>query len=194
MYSQNNEEEIILNYFGSRIGTFLDLGAYDGVRLSNVRALAELGWSGVMVEASPKVFQQLKKNYQGFDRVLLFNVAVGEKSGLMRFYDNDQAVGTLHKKETERWGDQQFQPISLYCIEINQFLRSNSFVPAYDFISCDVEGEDLAIMERLDLKKLGTRMVCVEFNGKGEEQFSRAICRHGLKLLHRNNENLIYAL
>ena len=50
MYSQNNEEEIILNFFKEKKGIFLDLGAYDGIGLSNTRALAEKGWKGVCVE------------------------------------------------------------------------------------------------------------------------------------------------
>ena len=36
-------------------GTFLDLGAYDGVDLSNTRALTELGWAGVCIEPNPVI-------------------------------------------------------------------------------------------------------------------------------------------
>ena len=43
-YSQHNEQEIILNFFNGRIGRYLDIGAFDGVDMSNTLALAELGW------------------------------------------------------------------------------------------------------------------------------------------------------
>ena len=40
MYSQNNEEQIILEYFKDFKGNLLDIGANDGVTLSNTRKLA----------------------------------------------------------------------------------------------------------------------------------------------------------
>ena len=45
MYSQNNEEQVILDYFGNKIGNLLDIGANDGITLSNSRKLIELGWA-----------------------------------------------------------------------------------------------------------------------------------------------------
>jgi hypothetical protein len=57
-YSQNNEQEIILNFFNGRIGRYLDIGAFDGVAASNTLALAELGWQGTVIEPSPWVFKR----------------------------------------------------------------------------------------------------------------------------------------
>jgi hypothetical protein len=48
-YSQNNEQEIILNFFNGRIGRYLDIGAFDGVSMSNTLALVELGWQGTAI-------------------------------------------------------------------------------------------------------------------------------------------------
>lgn len=44
-YSQGNEEEVILNYFGDFKGVFLSIGENNGIDLSNVRQLAVDGWS-----------------------------------------------------------------------------------------------------------------------------------------------------
>lgn len=40
MFSQNQEEKYTLEYFKNFKGRFLDIGAADGVGLSNTRALA----------------------------------------------------------------------------------------------------------------------------------------------------------
>src|SRR5688572_15752664 len=96
-YSQNNEQDVILKYFGDYVGTFLDLGAYDGINLSNTRALVRKGWGGVMVEASPTVFERLKLNCEVFNRLCLLNFAVSDKDGVAEFYDNQNAVATMHK-------------------------------------------------------------------------------------------------
>jgi FkbM family methyltransferase len=191
-YSQNNEQNIILQHFRHRKGTFLDLGAYDGINLSNVRALAELGWSGVMVEASPTVFEQLKKNYEDFPDVELHNCAVGAMTGILDFHDNHNAVGTLHKGETERWkGSQQFKTIEVPCMEINEFLDLCEH-KTFDFISCDIEGEDLNVIGRMDFNALKTKMICVEWNGKDKFLYDKILLTFGFRLIHKNGENLIY--
>src|ERR1700688_2676010 len=106
-FSQNSEETVILEIFKGCVGTFLDLGSYTGIELSNVRALAERGWAGVMVEASPTVFDKLVHNYKDFPKVDCYNVAVGTETKKIPFFDNHEAVGTMHKAETERWGQTQ---------------------------------------------------------------------------------------
>jgi FkbM family methyltransferase len=190
-YSQNNEQYFILKYFAKYTGTFLDLGSYNGVDLSNVRALAELGWNGVMVEASPVVYKELKKNYSDYPNIQLVNCAVGRKTEKINFYDNHNAVGTLHKTETLRWKEEKFETVEIPCVEINELL-SICHYKTFDFISCDIEGEDLSVMKRLDFNKLKTKMVCVEWNGKDKNLYDDILLPYGFKLMHKNGENLIY--
>lgn len=192
-YSQNREQDIILSYFRGQTGTFLDLGSYTGMELSNVRALAELGWKGVMVEASPTVFRKLKKNYRKLPKIELFNCCVATQTGIFEFLDNPNAVGTLHKHEAERWtGAQEFTKIDVQCLEVNELISMCKY-QTFDFISCDIEGEDLNVIRRLDFDKLKTRMVCVEFNGQHKHVYSRILKPFRFKLIHQNGENLIYA-
>lgn len=192
-YSQNNEQTIIVNQFRQRKGTFLDLGAFDGINLSNVRALAEMGWAGVMVEASPTVFEKLKSNYEDFPDVELHNCAVGAMTGILDFHDNHNAVGTLHGHEKERWkGSQQFKTIEVPCMEINEFLETMSTIKTFDFISCDIEGEDLNVIRRMDFNALKTKMICVEWNGKDKFLYDKVLLPYGFRLIHKNGENLIY--
>jgi FkbM family methyltransferase len=73
-YSQSREQGIILDYFGYRFEngslivsprmpcTVLDIGANDGITLSNSRALVELEWNSVLVEPSEITFRKLVEN------------------------------------------------------------------------------------------------------------------------------------
>lgn len=61
-YSQNGEGAIIAKYFGDFRGCVLDVGANDGILLSNSRALVELGWQAVLVEPAETAFQKLMAN------------------------------------------------------------------------------------------------------------------------------------
>lgn len=68
MFSQNNEEQYILEYFKGQESqiNFLEIGAYSPFTFSNTRALVELGHKGVYVEPSPKCFAEFAKEYGSY--------------------------------------------------------------------------------------------------------------------------------
>src|ERR1039458_6385235 len=104
-YSQNNEQELIQKVFGDFVGRFLDIGACDGTWLSNTRDLVERGWSGVLVEASPRVFLALQELHATNPRLDLVNAAVGLRSGLLTFWDSPTAQGysTTEVGNRDKW-------------------------------------------------------------------------------------------
>ena len=63
-YSQSGEQEHILHYLdtiGIKIGHLVDLGASDGVTMSNTRALIERGWTGELYDGDPKGAKDVTK-------------------------------------------------------------------------------------------------------------------------------------
>lgn len=61
-YSQNGEEaylEFVLKNIGTTNKHFVDLGAWDGIHLSNTKFLSDLGWTGFLVDGKdfPNVFK-----------------------------------------------------------------------------------------------------------------------------------------
>jgi hypothetical protein len=65
-FSQSGDDGIIERIFSvvsDRPGLCCEFGAWDGVHLSNTRALALRGWRGVMIEADPAKFAELQRNY-----------------------------------------------------------------------------------------------------------------------------------
>lgn len=202
MYSQNQEEQHILNYFQGQIGRLLDIGANDGKTLSNSRALLEQGWHGVLVEPSPSAFDRLSENSLGLD-VHLIQTAIGAKKGKVEFHESGEHLGngdtsllsTLVKDETTRWGDTvEFKKIKVPAVTIAAFLES--FPGPYDFITIDTEGMDWTILQGIDLTETQTRCVCIEHNGNTEmlNNFITYCAQHGLtKELYRSGENIILA-
>src|SRR5690348_6177236 len=94
MYSQSNEEEIILGYFGDFVGTFIDIGANDGITLSNTFALVWKGWQGTLIEASPKAYERLLKTHPHNYGLVLLNYAVGSYDGEIVLHESGQLLGT----------------------------------------------------------------------------------------------------
>lgn len=167
MYSQRNEEEIILKY-APPSGVFLDVGAFHFKEFSNVRALYERGWSGVLIEPSPECFCGLLNEYENNPRITLVNALVTPSSdGLVKFYSSEDAVGTSNEANYAVWKDHaKFAPIYVPSISINRVLATLGVAKA-DFISIDTEGTSFDVLKTLDLNALGCNLLCVEIDKHG---------------------------
>jgi len=197
MYSQNKEEQVILDYFGFIQGTFADIGANDGVTFSNTKMLAERGWKGILLEPSPKAYAKLKEIYKGIDGVYTYPFAIGNHNGTAILNESaslinshDVAlVSTFKEEEMQRFRSiTSYTPVEVKVFRWKTFLNRVKY-KTFDFISIDAEGLDLDILRQIDLSN--TRMVCVEWNGKQKDEFMAACS--GFRLIHENGENLIFA-
>lgn len=197
-YSQNKEQEVILNYFNGEIGTFLDIGANDGVTLSNTRALALMGWRGVLVDASPKAFARLQANYPDQLNFHLYNLALGSVNGIAKFNESGPLLGTddvalvstFNQSEMDRFKSAvTYETVEAKCLTWSAFL-SGCPVKEFDFISIDIEGNEMDVLPYMDLSQ--TRLICIEFNGKEDLQREYEKYLAGFKLIYTSAENLIY--
>lgn len=79
MYSQNGEDGIVARVF-SIIGPgqrrCCEYGAWDGMHLSNTRALIENGWSGALIECDEARFNRLRRNARLFPTVAAIKARV----------------------------------------------------------------------------------------------------------------------
>lgn len=192
-YSQNNEQEFILNYFDGNKGTFLDLGAYDGIELSNTRALMEFGWAGMCFEPHPEIYKRLKQNCEQFPFVFVYDFAVGISNGTFKLNANDTYYSTLIDNEKDRWSNQyQFTEIECNVVDFETLLKASPF-PKFDFISIDCEGLDFAILTQINLDDVKCNMICVETNGLETQKYIKYCEDFGMNLIHKNAENIIMA-
>jgi FkbM family methyltransferase len=192
MYSQNKEEEIILNHFKNFKGTFLDLGAYDGVDLSNTRALTELGWAGVCIEPNPVIFERLCDNLKAFNKVIEYKFALGTENKTITMQMNDSYYSTVKQSEVDRWrGAFKFESAEVQMIDFKSFLEFSKY-KTFDFISIDCEGLDYEILEQINLDEVKCKMVCVETNSKDINKYINYISKFaGFNVIDINAENLI---
>lgn len=198
-YSQNNEEQVILDYFDGYIGTFLDIGANDGETLSNTRKLALLGWQGVCIEPAMTAYRKLHDLYLKDDNVLTIKLAVAQTDGMAVLHDSGEHLGTgdtsllstLVSRETEKWKDTEFKNQMVKVARWETVIKEYDLNP-FDFISIDAEGMDVAILQQMDLSK--TFLVCVEHNGSQTAQMriKQHCAKFGLtETLLFNGENII---
>lgn len=200
-YSQNKEQDVILEYFKDFKGTFLDLGSNDGVTFSNTRALAELGWCGCLVDPSPRAFNKLKANYEELVKkgcFYLYDFAIGDvnspmvlnESGPLVGADDVGLVSTFDPKEMDRFRNAvKYEGTPVKMMRWANFLN-RSMIKKFQMLSIDVEGFEIPIMEQMDFTDF--QLICVETNGDLQKKEKLDAMLKDFKVIYTSAENLIY--
>lgn len=204
MHSQNNEALIVSKYFGDYIGTVLDLGCNDGLTFSNSYDLIQKGWSAYLIDASEVSTNKAKLLHEGNGNVTIGCFAMGERDGVTILHESGAhvpngkdygLVSTLKESEMERWAVVSFKDITVSMICFDTYW-ANYKQPTFDFITMDIEGYETVVLPQIDLSKVGCKCLCIEWNSKPElaEYYTDYCAQFGLREIHRNAENIIYAL
>lgn len=194
-YSQNDEEEHILNYFsGKPAGRFIDIGSFDVFKFSNVRALYDAGFSGVFVEPSPANYKGIADHYAWDSRITVLNIAVGEVNGEIDFYDcGGDAISTsdeAHMKKWERAGV-KYTKIKVPQVSIVDFM--NEYCKDVDFISIDTEATNMALFINIpDFVFKQISMLCIEHDNR-QDEIEKKLKKFGFTTRYMNAENILLA-
>lgn len=201
-YSQNNEEQLIKQYFGEATGKALDIGANDGKTLSNSLACIERGWSATLVEPSEKCFKQLKELHKGNSNVEFFKVAIADKCADLEFHEsgehakqyygeNHSLLSSLKKDETIKWKNEVFTETVVEAIDFKTLVKKSKF-KRWELITIDAEGFDWEILTQIDLDEVGCKMLIVENNGADQNKYVGYCHRFGMRLYSTTPQNLIF--
>jgi len=111
-----------------------------------------LGWSGVLIEASPSQLKKLKKYRTGSTIVGKAACPAGQES--LEFFDNKQVGGAVSEVSDsfakQWWGKRRPSGVQkVPCAPLGQMLR-DAKVDFVDFFSLDVEGSELAVLQTMD--------------------------------------------
>ena len=206
-YAQNGEDIIIQKFFIGRNPydcTILDIGANDGVTLSNSRILIEQGWNACLVEPSPKAFTLLNKLYELRAGVYCYNYAIGAGSGTQTFYESSEHLGngdiallsTLNEYELKRWegSGTEFKEIEVEVLSFADFLKISP-IKKFHCISIDAEGVDFEILQQIDISALGCELLVIEWNSLTglRGQIETYMAKFGFNIQGENAENLFFA-
>lgn len=147
-----------------RNGYFVEVGAFDGIQLSNTYLLEKnFGWSGVCIEPHPKFYEQLTK----YRTCKTSNLAVYSKSGqkLKFTLDNFLSGVTQHFNEPERDKDRFSKPIiEVSTITLTDLLDKMGAPKKIDYISIDTEGTEYEIIKAFDFSKYSVNLWTIEHN------------------------------
>jgi len=194
-YSQNAEESYIIDYFRDiPNGKFIDIGAFHVFMFSNVRALFEQGWSGILVEPDPSNYKAIADHYAGEERIKVLNVAIGETTGEIDFYESDgDAVGTSDEGHMTKWGNAgvKYTKIKVPQVSVAEFMEQ--YAKDIDFLSIDTEATNMAVFRSIpEYVWRQIKMVCIEHD-LHQEEIKETLSEYGFFTLYVNGENIILA-
>jgi FkbM family methyltransferase len=174
MYSQNNEEAVLINYFNSQkkpVGRFLDIGAFDGETFSNTRELAKMGWSGILYEPSPGPFQKLYDLYKDNKNIVVVNEAISKQRGNIVFYDSaGDAISTTSRAHKALWENGtvgKYKEITVSSVTAGDVL--SKFGSVYDFVNIDTEGTNFDMLIDFIAAGLRFEVLCIEHDNKSAQ-------------------------
>tara|TARA_R100000152_G_C6781539_1_gene216238 strand:- start:1410 stop:2126 length:717 start_codon:yes stop_codon:yes gene_type:complete len=174
--------DYVLSFFDNKKeGTFIDIGAYDGVKWSNSLVLEEeLGWEGVCIEANVNSYEKCeglrssitlnKAVCSAFDDVTFRNVIGGASclSCIVEFVEKKhlQRINSEIEKLGGSYTDVSVETITLNEI-FDKFVKGNSV----DYLSIDAEGSEYEIFKNFNFDIYSCSLISVEYNGSlGESE------------------------
>uniref|UniRef100_A0A6C0DLZ9 Methyltransferase FkbM domain-containing protein n=1 Tax=viral metagenome TaxID=1070528 RepID=A0A6C0DLZ9_9ZZZZ len=165
-YSQIGQDLEVLKFYNNKTeGFFVEIGASDGIELSNTYLLeTQYNWKGVCVEPIPKRFELLCKNRPNS---LCYDHAVYSTSNTPVIFDictsYDLLSGISDKIDCHNIAGNKTQ-ITVNTISFNDLLEKSNAPSFIDYLSLDTEGSELDILRSVDLQKYTFGLIDVEHN------------------------------
>ena len=164
-YSQFGQDNHLINniYKNKNNGFFIEIGAYDGVQMSNTLLLEEkYNWRGICVECNPIWFNKL---YQNRPNAINYDYAVyNEDDKIIDFIndDNGGCSGILSHNTHEHIKNKNI--ISVKTQKLTTILEKSNAPKFIEYLSLDTEGSEYEILKSHDFEKYIFGYICVEHN------------------------------
>ena len=201
--SQWGQDKFVDELLNKKVGGFfVDIGAHDGVSISNsIFFEKNRGWRGICVEPNPVVFAKLEQN-----RPLATNIkeAVFDKdfelefgqlegytemlSGLLKTYD-ERHVGRINREIAMKGG--KINIIKVKCKSLASILSENN-VSYIDFLSIDTEGSEFEVISGIDFGAVFIDVIAVENNYPDDNRVLNFLLEKNFDLISNIGGDLIF--
>jgi len=164
-YAQEGEDMLLRRIFeGKKTGFYVDVGAHHPMRFSNTYYFYKKGWSGINVDAMPG---SMKKFERMRNRDINVEAAVSSHKKSLKFYMFEEpALNTFSSElmmEYVAAGHEVANARIIKTRKLSDVLEE--YIPPnvkIDYMSIDVEGEDVNVLESNDWTRFRPDYVLVE--------------------------------
>ena len=177
-FSQFGQDKIIKNYFfhNKKNGFFVEIGAFNGISGSNCFHFEKfLSWEGIAFEPSNIQYEKLKKNRNCH----LINKALAPEEKEVEFLEVEegytQMSGILGEKfitEDTIKNDPRSKTNKIL-ITTTTFEKSVPPDRDIDYLSIDIEGGEMELLDSIDFEKYSIKVISVENNSPEKINFKK---------------------
>ena len=170
-----------------RNGAFVEIGGYDGWMGSNCVFFEKvLGWTGLVVEASPQLVGRISETRSA----KVIHAAVSDRDGAAEFLEVTSGLtqmgGLIDHYDTEtlqriRRDERHSETVvTVPSTRLDTLLRSHG-LQAIDYLSIDVEGAERAVLRSVDFDEFDITALSIENNRTGRESYEDVMVPAGYR-------------
>lgn len=169
-YSQLGQDlEVVKFYNHMKDGYFIEIGALDGIEISNTYLLEKTyNWKGICVEPIPYRFEKLVSNRPNS---ICVNKAVYDKSNKNVVFDianNGDGLSGISEVPNLDWHKNLVNAnktqIMVETISLNDLLEQSNSPTFINYLSLDTEGSEYDILKTFNFSKYTIGLIDVEHN------------------------------
>jgi FkbM family methyltransferase len=168
-YSQEGEDMILRRVFGrKRDGFYVDVGAHHPRRYSNTNYFYKRGWTGINIEPNPDAIRIFKR---ARPRDVNLQLGVADRPGTLKYHVFEEpALNTFDEEMARsRLVNTPYKLVQTREIRVELLgsILSQHLPPGreIDFLSIDVEGLDLKVLQSNDWHRFRPGCIVVEALG-----------------------------
>lgn len=146
--AQAGQDSWVINQVHNRRknGFFVEIGAHDGVELSNTYLLEKrYQWDGICIEANPKSYKSLQENR----RAKCLNICIGEDEGEVLFHLDGMMGGIIEHPDDVT----ESNLVRLKTHPLESVLDTHNAPNTIDYLSIDVEGAEEKILSAFNFDR-----------------------------------------
>ena len=148
--------------FKGKSGIFVDVGARDGITISNTAYLErKFGWTGIAIEPHPDLFAKLVRR-RGCDcRNVAASASASDGLDFVKFleepFGNSGLLSTF--RDPERLKTIKHEIVSVPCKPLSEIIGDLKLI---HYLDIDVEGHELDVLRGIDFARAEIRIIGVE--------------------------------
>lgn len=196
-YGQSNppEDKIAAALFGDYVGTFCEVGAFNGRDLSNTMYFYERGWAGINFEPHPDNYAALCINQP---EAINLCCAVGATVGYANIKTApDKPIVTAfnppdwYVKDEVKGGWAGLVEFMTPVLTLSMALEIHG-VAELDYLSVDTDGTELEVLRGIDLDRWKPRLIVLEYNHDRQRIDRYLALNGGYERAYDNGLNAFY--
>lgn len=196
-FSQSGQDKVIKNHFfpNKKNGFFLEIGAYDGIEGSNCFHFEKfLNWNGIAFEPSKVQYEKLKNNRN----CKILNKAMSNSIIEVDFVEVIEGLTQMSGIKNENYtAEKIIKKNSQSKTEISKIITTTfdqevSSDQEIDYLSIDIEGGELSVLETIDFEKYIIKVVSVENNLPDKFNFNSFFISKNFSFFDRVGQDEIF--